>query len=229
MSTSKHLSKNQIIYELIRDAIISGEFEPGSKIVIDSVAIKYSVSHSPIRECLKLLQADGFVTIQPYSGVTVTELHPELIVEVFAILESLEIISSCRASHHATTKQLAEVEAMIEEMEAYTDSPEEWSRKNIELHMLICEIANMTISKNMMIQALHHWDRLRRYYLKDVSAHRIPQAQQEHRELFQAMRFHDDERITMVIQKHNKVALNDYLQFIKTTTQIDLINTSSDV
>lgn len=223
----KHRSKNQLVYKLIRDAIISGEFEPGSKIVIDNLAIKYQVSHSPIRECLQLLEAEGFVTIRPYAGVTVTSLHPEHIMEVFTILESLEIMSSCRASHHANSEQLKQVEAKIDRMADCINSPEKWSKKNIELHMLICDIADMTISKNMMYQALHHWDRLRRYYLQSVSAKRISQAQQEHCEMFEAMLSKDDQRITEVIQHHNKVALNDYLEHIKKTKDIDLVDSST--
>lgn len=228
MATSNYRNKNQIIYELIRDDIISGNFPPGSKIVIDALAITYGVSHSPIRECLKLLEAEGLVTIRPHAGVTVTDIQPELIIEVFTILESLEIMSSCRASHFASAKQLKRVETKIEEMVAYIDSPEQWSQENIKLHMLICEIADMTISKNMMIQALHHWNRLRRYYLQDVFTKRIKQAQQEHHEILTAMKNQDDQQITEVIQRHNKVALNNYLVFIKKTQQIDLIESSDD-
>ena len=222
MDNSKYRSKNQIVYEMMRDAIISGEFAPGSRIVIDDLALQYGISHSPIRECLRLLEGDGFVTIRPYAGVTVTDLHPEIIMEVFALLESLEISSSCRASHRTTAEQFAELVKMVDEMEQYAKSPQEWSAKNIELHMTICDIADMTITKNMMIRALHHWDRLRRYYLEGVSARRIPQAQQEHRDLLEAMQEGDEKRIVEVIQQHNKAALDDYLKHIKETQKVDL-------
>jgi DNA-binding GntR family transcriptional regulator len=222
MDNSKYRSKNQIVYEMMRDAIISGEFAPGSRIVIDDLALQYGISHSPIRECLRLLEGDGFVTIRPYAGVTVTEIHPEFIMEVFALLETLEIISSCRASHRANAKQLTLLARMINEMEQYADSPELWSAKNIELHMTICDIADMTITKNMIVRTLHHWNRLRHYYLEEVSSRRIPQAQQEHRELLEAIQADDEKRIEKVIQQHNKAALDDYLKHIKDTQKVDL-------
>ena len=137
MTNPEFKSKNQIVYEMIRDAIISGEFEPGSRIVIDELAIQYGISHSPIRECLRLLEGDGLVTIQPYAGVTVTELKPELIVEVFTLLESLEIISSCRASNRASKKQLDKLAKMIDDMQHFTDSSDDWSARNIQFHMTI--------------------------------------------------------------------------------------------
>jgi len=222
MSTQELKSKNQVVYEIIRDAIINGEFEPGSRIVIDDLAEQYNVSHSPIRECLRLLEADGLVTIRPYAGVTVTDLQPELIMEVFALLESLEIISSCRASHHATEAEFDQLEKMIDEMEQYVSKTDVWSAKNLELHMMISDLAHMTISRDMMARALLHWDRLRRYYLEEVSAQRVPRAQVEHRDMLKAMRSGDDERIKIVIQQHNEAALNDYLVHIRKTQKINL-------
>ena len=222
MANPEFKSKNQIVYEMMRDAIISGEFEPGSRIVIDELALQYGISHSPIRECLRLLEGDGLVTIQPYTGVTVTELKPELIVEVFTLLESLEIISSCRASNRASKKQLDKLAKIIDDMQQYTRSSHEWSVQNIRFHMIICDIADMSITRNMMKRTLYHWDRLRRYYLEEVSARRIPQAQQEHQELLQAIRSGDEQRIIEVIRRHNKAAMDDYLSYIKATQQIDL-------
>lgn len=222
MSTQELKSKNQVVYEIIRDAIINGDFEPGSRIVIDDLAEQYNVSHSPIRECLRLLEADGLVTIRPYAGVTVTDLQPELIMEVFALLESLEIISSCRASHRATEAEFDILEKMIDEMEQYVSESDVWSAKNLELHMMISDLANMTISRDMMARALLHWDRLRRYYLEQVSAQRVPQAQLEHREMLKAIRSGDDARIKIVIQQHNEAALNDYLAHIRKTQEVDL-------
>lgn len=222
MDKTKYQSKNQIVYETIRDAIISGEFEPGSRLVIDNLALKYNISHSPIRECMRLLEADGLVTIRPYAGVTVTELHPELIMEVFALLESFEIISSCRASLRATPAQFKILTQMIEEMGQYIALPNEWSAKNFELHMTICEIADMTIMKNMMYRTLMHWDRLRRYYLETVSSHRIAQAQLEHHDLLNALKSSEEQQIMRVIQQHNKAALDDYLNHIRETQKIDL-------
>ena len=219
---SKYQNKNQIVYKKIRDAIISGEFKPGSRIVIDTLALELKVSHSPIRECLRLLEAEGFVTIRPFAGVTVTDLEPELIIEVFELLESLEIITSCRASACATPEQFENLRAMINNMEADVSSPNRWSVKNFEFHMAICEYANMTITKNMMHRALLHWDRLRQYYLEKVSSQRIKQAQLEHQELLKAMISGNEVYIKDVIEQHNKAALRDYLAYVRETQQVDL-------
>jgi len=208
-------SKNQVVYETIRDAIISGEFAPGSRIVIDDLADKLGVSHSPIRECLRQLESDGFVHIRPYAGVTVTDLQPEFITEVFAILESMEVISSCRASDRMTDEEFDELEQVIAQMGKIVESPKIWSEKNIELHLRICDLAETPLVKDMMHKALRHWNRLRSHYLQDVSAKRIATAHQDHQEIVSAMRQRDTAYVEQLIRQHNQTALSGYLEHIK--------------
>lgn len=75
-------SKNQIIHGVLLDAIIQGEFAPSTRLVIDEMAAKFEVSPIPIREALRQLEADGFVSFEPHVGFTVTPIHAGLIAEV---------------------------------------------------------------------------------------------------------------------------------------------------
>ena len=83
-------SKNEVVYDLLRQSIIEGEYKPGKRLVIDELAVTLGVSQSPIREAMRQLEADGFVTIEPYVGATVTKINADFIFEVFGLLESLE-------------------------------------------------------------------------------------------------------------------------------------------
>ncbi|MEL6150612.1 MAG: GntR family transcriptional regulator [Chloroflexota bacterium] len=211
----KAQSKNQAVYETIRDAIVYGEFQPGARIVIDELAEKLQVSHSPIREVLRQLEADGFVTIKPYAGVTVTELPASFITEVFAILEAMEVISSTRACTRMTEQDFDELEAFVAEIGNHLDDPYAWSSRNVELHLLICDYAETSIVKDTMQRTLRHWFRLRHHYLKDVSRKRIPTAHAEHVEIIQAMRQRDVELVEQIIRRHNRSALAYHLEHIE--------------
>src|SRR5215475_11563901 len=90
----EYRSKNELVYQRLRTAIIHGEYQPGSRLVIDQLAAELGVSQIPIREAVRQLEADGFVTIEPYTGTTVTDINANLIVEIFALLESFEVICS---------------------------------------------------------------------------------------------------------------------------------------
>src|SRR5258708_32148427 len=95
----EYRSKNELVYQRLRTAIISGEYKPGTRLVIDQLAAELGVSQIPIREAVKQLEADGFVTLEPYSGATITEINASLIFEIFALLANLQVICSRAACH----------------------------------------------------------------------------------------------------------------------------------
>jgi DNA-binding GntR family transcriptional regulator len=208
-------SKKEIVYEELRKAIIRGDYSPGSRLVIDQLAVELGVSQIPIREAIHQLEADGLVTIEPYTGATVTELSADFIFEVFALLESMEIISSRQACQFMTDEQLETMARHIKQMDASVDVPEQWAKENKELHLYICTWTGMALVKNFMQKVLAHWDRLRLHYLKDVSGSRIDVAQREHWQILDAFRSRDPDEVERVIRAHNQSARMSYVQHLQ--------------
>jgi len=209
----QYRSKNELVYESLRAAIISGELAPGARVVIDELAADLGVSPIPVREALRQLEADGFVTSEPYVGVRVTEIHVRSIAEIFGLLEALEIVSGRAACVNMSTDELATLDALIDEMETMLDQPERWSQANVDLHRLIC--ARTPLVARMMDTALDHWDRLRSWYFKDVFSLRVNQAQAEHRALVAAIRTHDPDAVERIIRQHNRAALTAYTDYLQ--------------
>ncbi|MGH8619308.1 MAG: GntR family transcriptional regulator [Burkholderiales bacterium] len=73
----------------LAERIVSGEFEPGERLVEATLAKALKVSHGPIRDALRLLQNAGLVTIPPYKGAHVTELSEREIRELYQVRASL--------------------------------------------------------------------------------------------------------------------------------------------
>ncbi|MEM7738388.1 MAG: GntR family transcriptional regulator, partial [Deinococcota bacterium] len=90
-------SKKEAVYASLRTAIFQGEFQPGERLVIDTLAKTLGVSAIPVREALQLLQADGLVDIKPHVGASVTTINPDMIYEVFKPFPSL-LSSGCSIS-----------------------------------------------------------------------------------------------------------------------------------
>ncbi|HEX2623126.1 MAG TPA: GntR family transcriptional regulator, partial [Phototrophicaceae bacterium] len=109
-------SKKEVVYDQLREDILHGKYKPGSRLVIDELAETMGVSQIPIREAMRQLEADGFVTIEPYVGATVTPIDANFIVEVFALLEAMEIIGSRAACQTMTDTQLQQLADMINKM-----------------------------------------------------------------------------------------------------------------
>ena len=213
-------SKKDVVYDLLKDNIIKGQYHPGSRLVIDELASMLGVSQIPIREAMRELEADGFVHIEPYVGATIADIDADLIFEVFALLEALEIISSRNAVVCMSDDQLNELAELINQMDAFVDDPDEWSQANKNLHLFICQCAQSQIVLKIIRNVLDHWDRLRLHYLNDVFGHRIKIAQQEHKQILEAFFSRDPDDVERKIREHNRSALTSYIQHLQDAGQI---------
>lgn len=208
-------SKNEVVYELLHQAILHGEYQPGERVVIDEVASRLGVSAIPIREALRQLEADGFVKIEPYVGATVTEINADSIFEVFALLETMEAICGRAACQRMSEAQIAKLDELVLQMDACLDDPESWVKLNKQFHLRICEFAHARLIKELMRKVLDHWERLQAYYAKDVLAVRLKTAQVEHRQIMAAFHNRESEKAENLLRLHNQNALaayNNYLQ-----------------
>lgn len=214
LSAKPFRSKKEFAYDALRDTILEGQLEPGARLVIDELAADLGVSQIPVREALQQLQADGFVTIEPYVGARVTEIDASLVCEVFDLMEALEVISGRAACLRMSEDSLAEMENRLRAMDALITDSDRFSQENARLHQFVCERAGTPLVDRLMDKVLAHWDRLRRHYLRDVFERRVSAAQQEHWHVFEALRTRDPDHVEQVIREHNRaarVAYTDYL------------------
>ncbi|MCB0054283.1 MAG: GntR family transcriptional regulator, partial [Caldilinea sp.] len=166
------------------------------------------------REAVRQLEADGLVTVEPYTGATVTQFNPDLAYEIFALLESLEVICGRRACTCMSDAQVDELDSVVSRMDGCVTEPEQWSQLNREFHLLICRFSGVQLIERMLENTLDHWDRLRLNYVKDVLLHRIPAAQQEHRAMMAAFRRRDADAIEQLLRDHNRHALAAYVDLM---------------
>ena len=83
-------TKSEIVYHIILDRIISGEYKPGDKLIIRRIAKELNVSEIPIREAIKNLEAEGYVTHDANKSVLVWKCSRDEIDGVFHIKGVLE-------------------------------------------------------------------------------------------------------------------------------------------
>ena len=209
-------SKNELVYESLLSAIVQGELPPGERLVIDELANELGVSQIPVREAMRQLEADGFITIQPHVGATVTDIQTSLITEVFGLLESMEVVSGLAACEYLTDDDFDVLEKHLRLMDSLVGDPDSWSQANVQFHQLVCDRAGTELVKKMMDKVLAHWDRLRGYYqLRDVFIQRLEEAHEQHWAMFEAMRSRDRDSLARIVHEHNQAALEEYRQHLK--------------
>jgi DNA-binding GntR family transcriptional regulator len=216
---SQHVTKQQFVYGLLRDAIIRCELAPGDRLVIDDLARRFQVSIIPVREALRLLQSEGLVVSIAHVGATVAPISQASVREIFTILEGLEVVSTRTAAERAAAEDIDELARLVSAMDLAIegDRPAHWADLNTEFHLAIGRIAAMPMLEDMLRRALEYWDRLRRYYFRGVLARRIQQAQAEHHEMLAEISQRDLAALERTVRAHNQRALASYEAYLETT------------
>ena len=215
-SVGRAVTKQQVVYRTLRESILRCELRPGTRVVIDDVARQLSVSIIPVREALRQLQAEGLVLSVAHVGGTVAPISFDSVVEVFTVLEGLEVAATRAAAERASPFDLDALARLIAAMDAAIDAgtPAVWADLNTRFHLGIADIARMPMLQEMLRRAFDHWDRVRRFYFSNVLIHRTRQAQNEHHQLLRLMQARDLARLELTIRQHNRAALGAYTAYL---------------
>ncbi len=92
--------------ERLRQAIVTGDLRPNQRLVEAEVARMLGISRTPVREALKHLEMQGYVSRSPGGGVVVTDHSPSQIRNLYEIREALETMAIKLACQRATHEQL---------------------------------------------------------------------------------------------------------------------------
>jgi DNA-binding GntR family transcriptional regulator len=86
----------------IENEIVTGRFLPGDRLDEVSLAVRYGVSRTPIREALHSLAASGLIEVRPHRGATVVDLGPDRLLEMFEVMAEMEAMCARLAARRMT-------------------------------------------------------------------------------------------------------------------------------
>jgi len=130
------------VAELLRQRIFKRELEPGSWIDELKIAEEYGISRTPLREALKVLAAEGLVTMKVRRGAYVTEVSDKDLADVYHLLALLESDAAGVVAQRASDAELAELQALHAELEAALPDRDRFFAINERFHMRVLEIAS---------------------------------------------------------------------------------------
>lgn len=136
MAATSTITKQERVYQTLRERILSGVYGPGFRVVIDALAHEFSVSALPVREAIRRLEAEGLVTYRPNAGAQVAPADPGQFAEEMTVLAVLEGYASALAAPLLDAAALLELSSIIDSMEdamAQVDSLE-FGRLNQAFH-----------------------------------------------------------------------------------------------
>ncbi len=183
--------------EKIEDAILNGEFEPGSRLVQLTLAERYDVSQSVIREALLELQHTGLVEKQENLGFFVADIDLETLLEAYEIREMLEGLAARRCCQNISRKELKDLRQLAERAYqlAQDDKPDEMIRIDRQFHTAIVNAARNDILKRLE-------DSYRLFGMAIHAGRATEDVHDEHTEMVEAMQQNDPDRAEKIARSH---------------------------
>ena len=120
-------------YGLILEAIDSGIYRPGARLVESELAERFGVSRTPIREALQRLETQGMLSRDGRSLIVASLDHNQL-AELYMVRAELEGLAARLAARHATNEEIRVLGDMVAEDHALKDNPTALARANRRFH-----------------------------------------------------------------------------------------------
>ncbi|HSB73753.1 MAG TPA: GntR family transcriptional regulator [Candidatus Methylomirabilis sp.] len=177
----------EVVYDAIRDAVLSGRYPPGKRLVADEIARELGVSRMPVREALQRLQVAGLIAITRHKGAVVSELSEPDIVEIYHIRAVLDGLATRLAAPNLTQTDHQALLALLEEMEAAVkdNDVETVLAVNRKFHVLIWKAARAPRLQELMENLYDASQRFRN--ISVLIPGRLDQITQEHRLIAEAL------------------------------------------
>jgi DNA-binding GntR family transcriptional regulator len=132
-------SKADHAYDTILRSILDGEYEPGERLVIERLARELGVSVVPVREAIRRLESDGYVTFTRNIGATVTAIDLDRYPETIEAVAALEGIAIGLAAPHLTATDLRRAREVNDRLrDSLTKfDPTQFTRLNRRFHEIL--------------------------------------------------------------------------------------------
>ena len=193
------------VAELLRQRIFRRELEPGSWIDEIRLAEAYGISRTPLREALKVLAAEGLVTMKMRRGAYVTEVSEQDMAEVYHLLALLESDAAGVVAAIASPAQLQALQTLHAELAGAVADRDQFFRLNEQFHTRLLEIAGNKW-RNQLVADLRKVMKLNRQQSL-LKSGRIEESLQEHARVMDALLARDALTASQQMQAHFKSGL----------------------
>ena len=196
------------IYRNLRERILKGELRSGRRIKIGAVAEEFGVSIIPVREALRMLEADRLIDILPRRSPVVAGVSAGDALEIGAIRLALEPLALADAIPNMSNETLRRGEKLLED---YRQCSDVWEQVDLnrQFHLLLYEPCG---KKRLMKIISDQYDGMTRcaQVLVIQSSRRVDNSLKEHEEILGACATGDPARATAMLRSHLQ-ASNDRL------------------
>ena len=188
------------VAEQLRQRIFRRELEPGGWIDELKIAEEFGISRTPLREALKVLAAEGLVTMKVRRGAYVTEMSEKDLRDVYHLLSLLESDAAAVVATQASAAQLQSLQTLHTELEGAVQERERFFALNEQFHMLLLELADNRW-RSQVVSDLRKVMKLNRHNSLFKQG-RMEDSLREHRAILAAIMAHNAPAAAQAMQTH---------------------------
>lgn len=186
----------------LREAIIKGELAPGERLNETRLTQELSLSRSPVREAIRILEAEGLLTIEPHRGARVRPVSDEDLEEIFDVRLMLESHGLRRELHRLTRDAITPLRRAVDDARAALAAADfdGWHAASLRFHDGLVALA-----ANRHLTRLHEELKasLRRYQISVIGPSGEPERfQTEHEAIVEALEHGRIERGAALVTAH---------------------------
>jgi DNA-binding GntR family transcriptional regulator len=200
LSTVARVVLREQVKELILARILSGEYEPGQRLVETKIAQELGTSQAPVREALRDLELLRFVESEAFRGARVRAVSDEELIEIYPVRAAIEEVAAREAARRLDG-QVAALEAEVTSMHAAADAGDLHAQveHDVNFHRLIVEASGNSILIDVW-KSLRVEGRTVITALKTgIDGHEIAEL---HRPVVEALRARNPERAGAALRRH---------------------------
>ena len=197
----------------IREAIITGKFKHGERLIQDELATKLGVSRMPVREALRDLEREGLVEILPHKGAQVIGITRDDIEELYFLRSLLEGVTVQKSMTFLTKENRDELQILVDKMDKdiAEKNMKSFVVNNKEFHLLLhtgCKWKKIKLLCKQMIEG----------YPAQVPS-LIPEttvdSNKEHKAMLKALDDNDSLKLRQLVEHHIMRSGNTLTQLIE--------------
>ena len=188
------------VAERLRQQIFSRQLEPGSWVDEQKLALEYGISRTPMREALKVLAAEGLVTMKMRRGAYVTEMSADDVRQVYRLLSLLESDAAAEVALRGSAEELAGLRQLHDRLEKQARQHDAFFATNEQFHVRLLTLAGNRW-RLQIVDDLRKVMKLNRHHSLFRQG-RIAESLAEHRALMAALEARDADAAARLMRLH---------------------------
>lgn len=198
----EYLPLRDVVFNTLRQAILTGEMKPGERLMEIHLANRLGVSRTPIREAIRKLELEGLVIMIPRRGAEVAQITWKNLKDVLEVRRAIDVLAIKLACERMSQEELVQLYQACDNFKEATGTQDlrQIAKADVQLHDIIVASTRNDRLVQLVNNLAEQMYRYRFEYIKD--SNQYSGLIQEHYDMYESILRKDKESAARAVLKH---------------------------